>query len=200
MIGRTAKLHTLTAGVFIMLPAAASLASSDGESPGLFTGDIGNIIWTLITFLAVVFVLGKFVWKPVLNGLKAREDFISKSIQDADEANRMAQKLLAQHNEQLDKARAEASAIVDEGRRDAEVVRKELHEQAKQEADAMLQRAKREIGIARDTAVRELYDIGAKLATDVAGKIISKELNPTDHHRLIQESIDDMSKTNAGNN
>ncbi len=200
MIDKMKRPSSLLICALVLLPASAALASSEGESPGLFAGNLGNVIWTLITFLAVVFVLGKFAWGPILNGLKAREDFISKSIKDAEDANKRAAALLAEHEKKMDDARAEASAIVDEGRRDAEVVRKELQAKAKAEADAMLERAKREIGIARDTAIRDLYNLGSQLATDVAGKIIAKELNPADHQRLIQESIDELNNIKPGNN
>ena len=89
-------------------------------------------------------------------------------------------------------ARAEATAIVDEGRRDAEVVKRRIEEEAKSEAKAILERGKREIAIATDTAVKELYTLGAKLAIEVAGRILRKELNPHEHERLIVESIDEL--------
>ena len=62
----------------------------------------------------------------------------------------------------------------------------------------MVERARREIGLATDTAVKELYTLGAKLATDAASRIISKELSPHDHERLIAESIEELGRS-AGN-
>ena len=200
MMDRTTRVALLAMSGLVLLLAKEALGAEHGESPGLFTGDLGNIIWTLLTFLAVVFALGKFAWRPILKALQSREEFIAKSIRDADDANKKAQQQFARYTEQLDKARAEAGAIVEEGRRDAEVVKREIHEKARQEADAMIERARREVGVARDSAVRELYDLGARLATDVAGKIIAKELNPADHQRLIEESITELGEVEAKNN
>ena len=45
----------------------------------------------------------------------------------------------------------------------------------------------REIQIATDTAVKDLYDLSGKLATDIASRIIRKELNAAEHERLISE-------------
>ncbi|NOX57840.1 MAG: hypothetical protein GXP29_03160, partial [Planctomycetes bacterium] len=59
---------------------------------------------------------------------------------------------------------------------------------------------KREIGIARDSAVRDLYELGARLATDAAGKIVGRELSPSDHERLIRESIDEISAQDVSSN
>lgn len=58
----------------------------------------------------------------------------------------------------------------------------------------MLERAKREIGIARDTAVRDLYDLSGELATNIASRIIRREVDSAAHERLISESIDELVK------
>ena len=185
----------LAAPVAVLFLVAPVLASGDGgEGPSLFTGDLGNIIWSLATFFAVLFVLGKFAWKPILGALQKREDFIRDSLSQAKKDREDAECRLREYEEKLVAARAEATAIVDEGRRDAEVLKRKIDEDAKAEAQASIDRAKREIGIATDTAVKELYTLSAKLATDVASRIIRKELNPQEHERLISESIDELEK------
>ncbi|HSF44061.1 MAG TPA: ATP synthase F0 subunit B, partial [Thermoanaerobaculia bacterium] len=82
--------------------------------------------------------------------------------------------------------------IVEEGRRDADAVKRRIEEDAKREADKAIERAKREIQIATDTATKELYTLSARLATDLAAKVIGRELNPRDHERLIAEAIEGL--------
>ena len=171
----------------LLLPSAA-LAAEGGDN-NLFAGDVGNAIWTLAVFLLVVFVLGKFAWGPMLQGLQNRERFIRESLEQAKAENEKAQALAAEYERKVDEAKAEATAIVEEGRRDAEAVKRQIEEQAKSEADKMIGRARREIEIAQQTAVREIYVTSARLATDLAGRIIGREVNADDHERLIAESI-----------
>lgn len=182
--------------IVLLVPAATAVGSEGGNGPSIFTGDLGNIFWTLLTFVAVLFVLGKFAWGPILNALQKREDFIRDSLEKARKDREEAEARLREHEERLNKARAEATAIVDEGRRDAEVVKQQIEQDARKEANAMIERAKREIGIATETAVKELYDLSGKLATDIAAKIIRKELDAAEHDRLIAESIEELSKVN----
>src|SRR6185369_9557886 len=59
----------------------------------------------------------------------------------------------------------------------------------KEDAAKMIERAKREIHIATDTATKELYTLSAKLATQLAARVIGRELTPQDHQRLISEAI-----------
>lgn len=176
-------------GVLAALPALAAEASEGAAPGGVFAGDIGNMIWTLVIFGGVVFVLGKFAWGPILKGLQDRESFIRQSLSDAKRDRDEAEARLKEYTDRLQHARSEATAIVDEGRRDAEEVKRKIVEEGQREATEALARAKREIGIAEETAVKELYKVAAFLATDAAGRIIKKQLDPKDQERLIAESI-----------
>jgi F-type H+-transporting ATPase subunit b len=176
-----------------MLAAAGSAWAAEvhGEAPPAtpFAGNVGNALWTVVIFVLVVVVLGKFAWGPLLRSLQAREDFIRQALEQAKRDRDEAEARLREYGERLAQARAEASAIVDEGRRDADAVRRRIEEETRQEANRMIERAKREIGIAKETAIKDLYTLGARLATDAASRILRRELKPQDHERLVAESI-----------
>ena len=176
-------------GLVGVLATAPAFASEGGQPGGVFSGDVGNMIWVLAIFLGAVFVLGRFAWPSILKGLQDRESFIRQSLLDAKRDRDEAEVRLKEYTDRLQQARAEATAIVDEGRRDAEEVKRKIVEEGQREATEALDRARREIGIAQETAVKELYKVAAFLATDAAGRIVKKELNPKDHERLIAESI-----------
>ncbi len=181
--------HILLAALAaLLLPLPAFAAEAEAEA-GVFAGDVGNAIWTLVIFGLVVAVLGKFAWGPILKGLQSREDFIHKSLADAKADREAAEARLKEYSDKLTTARAEATAIVEEARRDAEVVKRKLEEDARIEGVKLIERAKREIALAKDTAIKELYTTAATLATSAASQIVRKELNPKDHERLIQDSI-----------
>ena len=181
-------------GVLLLVPALGAAAAGDGGGGdgNIFTGDLGVIIWTLVVFGLVVFVLGKFAWGPILEGLQQREDFIRDSLEKARIDRDEAQEQLKAYDDKLTEARAEATAIVEEGRRDADVLRQRIDEEARAEAEKTIERAKREIGIAKETAIKELYTLSGSLATDIASRIVGRELKPEDHQRLIEESIGEL--------
>ena len=170
-----------------------------GGQPNILSGDIGNVFWTLVIFGTLLFVLSKAAWKPILGALQKREEFIERSLRDAKREREEAEAKLREYTQQVEKAREEATAIVEEGRRDAEVVRRQIQDEARKEADTMVERAKREIDIARDTAVKDLYDLVADMSTDVAGRIIKRQLSPDEHRRLVQESIDELKQMSGQN-
>ncbi|MEM7582380.1 MAG: F0F1 ATP synthase subunit B [Acidobacteriota bacterium] len=188
------SLATALALLFLALPAFGAGEGGDGN---IFTGDLGNMIWTLVVFGLVVFVLGKFAWGPILDGLQKREDFIHDSLEKARQDRDAAEARLKEYEARLNDARAEATSIVEEGRRDAEVLRGRIEQEAREEADKALARAKREIDIARETAVKELYVLSGNLATDLAGRIVGRELKAEDHERLIGDAISDLTESEA---
>ena len=172
------------------LPAFAAPAAEGGHAePSLFAGDIGNVFWTVLIFALVLFILSKYAWGPLLGSLQAREGFIRESLETAKRDREAAEARLREYEERLAAARTEASAIVEEGRRDADVVKRQIEANAKAEAEKMVERAKREIQLATDTATKELYTLSAKLATQMAARVIGRELTPQDHERLISEGI-----------
>jgi F-type H+-transporting ATPase subunit b len=181
----------------LLIPAARALAAeAEGggheSTPSLFSGDFGNAFWTLLIFVVLLIVLGKWAWGPVLATLQKREQFIRESLDQAKRDREQAEKRLQELEARLRSANEQAAAIVEEGRRDAEAARRRIHDQAQTEAEAMIARAKREIGIARDTAVRELYQVVADMATDVAAKALRRSLTDEDQKRLIEASLDEI--------
>ena len=180
--------------LLLMAPVMAAAAEAEhGESSSnLFAGDLGNFVWTVVIFLILLFVLGKYAWGPILNGLQTRENFIREALEKAKRDREESEARLRELEARLAAARSEASAIVDEGRRDAEAVKRRIEEDAKRESDKMIERARREIQIATDTATKELYGLAARLATDMAARVIGREVNPQDHERLIAQSIEEL--------
>jgi len=176
--------------------AAPALAAGDGGSGNPFAGDIGNALWTVVVFVIVLIVLGKFAWGPILDALQKREQFIHDSLAQAKRDREQAERRLKEYEQKLHAAKAEATAIVEEGRRDADEVRRREEAKAKEEAERMLERARREITVATETAVGELYALSGKLATDVASRVIAKELTGPDHERLMSEAIEEFKTVN----
>ena len=177
--------------------AAADAHSPDGGHGAkyeLLSIDGMTAIWTIIVFVVLLIVLRAAAWKPIQQALVQRERFIRDSLNQAKQDREQAETRLKEIEERLSNARAEASGIVEEGRRDADVLRRKIEQDARNEADAMLERAKREIGVARDTAVKELYEKTALLATETAARIIKKEIDPAHHEQLIAESIEQLTR------
>jgi F-type H+-transporting ATPase subunit b len=171
---------------------------AEEESSSLLKPDPWQAGFTIAVFVLLVLILGRVAFRPILNGLLRREKFIRDSLESAKRDREEAEARLKDLTERLERAHQEAGAIVDEGRRDGEAVKRRIEEEARNNAEALLDRAKREIGVARDTALRDLHEESAKLAMDMAGAVLKRQLQPEDHRRLIGEALAQLKQRGAG--
>jgi F-type H+-transporting ATPase subunit b len=166
-----------------------------GGETNIFNADVGNFLFTLIIFGLVIYLLRRFAWNPLLDVLSKRELTIKQALEAAQREREQAERLLADYQAQLAKAREEATAIVAESRRDAEAVARKVQEQARKESEELVARARREIELATESARKELHDQASELAVMVAGRIIEKELSAADHRELVARSLREMQAT-----
>ena len=175
-----------------LLAMAEETAEETGhaaESPSIFSGDIFTALFTIVLFLLLVAVLGKWAWGPILAGLQKREEHICHTIEDADKARVEAERVLQEYQNQLASARKEAQEILAKGRVDAIQLADQFKHQAQEEAQSLRQQAARDIQTAKEQALKEIYEQSTEIATDLASRIIKKTLSPEDHRHLLQESL-----------
>jgi F-type H+-transporting ATPase subunit b len=173
--------------------AMASAARGEGGhgsgavNPLDFQTDLA--LWSLVVFLVLLAVLWRFAWRPITDGLDKRERRIAADIAAAEEANRDARRILEDYQKRLAAAGDEVRRILDQGRRESEQAGREIIEKARTETRAEHQRALREIDNATDAALADLARNSARLAVELAGKIVAAKLDAAGHQRLIDEAV-----------
>ncbi len=159
---------------------------------GLLDPDPGLIIWTVLTFLALLFLLRKTAWKPIIDGLDRRESAIRNSLEEAEKSRQEALKLVEEQQSELNRAREEVQVIIDKGKAQAGSMRDEIVAKAQAEAEQTLNSARREIevqiGQAREDLRREVVDISVEVASKVLGRTLSDE----DHKRMAGDFLREM--------
>jgi F-type H+-transporting ATPase subunit b len=174
---------------------AKSAGGEFAHRVGLKRTDLG--IYTLIVFGLLMLILGKFAWKPLIEGLDKREASLLKTHSDAGLARDEAKKALAEIQDRLAKASDEVRAMLDEARRDAQTVKDQLKAEAGAEIQAERERLRKEIETARDQALQDIYQQSVQLASLISTKAVGRELSPADQSRLLDESLADL-KANLG--
>ena len=163
------------------------VALKDFESPAEFRSDLA--IWSLAVFLLLLGLLGKFAWKPIMEGLDKREQGIEHQIAETKAANAEAKQMLASYERRLSEAADEVRGMLEEARRDAESTKQSIVAEARKAAEDEQARAKHEIGLARDEALSSIAEKAGDLAVEVAGKFLREKIGNEDHSRLIRDSV-----------
>lgn len=160
--------------------------------------DPGALIWTWLVFAAVVFILAKFAWGPLVKQLEAREKKMADGLERAERAEAEAKRAAAETEKRLGEAYAKADKIVEETRSRGEKLAKELEAQARATADGMVSRAREEIALAKGQALEELRTQAVDLALEVAGTVLDRNLNQDDNKRLAKQAVDLMKPGKPG--
>lgn len=155
----------------------------------LLSPDTGTIIWTLVTFVALLIVLRVVAWKPVLALLAERERTIKSSLDEARKAREEAERHMQESQESLKKARQERAAVIDKGQREAERFRQELMEKAQKDADETRRRGVEEIEREKRAALAEIRGAAVDLAVAAAGKIVSSSMDEGAQRKLASDFI-----------
>lgn len=167
------------------------LASGGEANPLKFDADLA--LFTLIVFVGLALVLGKFAWGPLIEGLNNREKSINDQIDSAEQANEQAQANLKQYEDKLAGAADEAKEVMAEARKDATTAKEKILTEAKEEADRLRDRALADIEAAKNAAVRDLAEKSVDSAVSLAGNIVRRSLDKSDHSKLIDDSIKSFS-------
>lgn len=181
--------------------AHPSKSSDDGHAEGedaengppmSFTMDLA--LWSLIVFVLFLFILKKFAWLPMIEGLDKRESGIRRAIADAEDGRRKSQALLAEYEQKLKMAEQTVQAMVAEARRDAERTGQDLIANAQREVEAVRDRAKEDIRQAKDTALSEVFTQMNSQIVRATEHVLGRALQDVDQDRLIGEALAEVSR------
>jgi len=154
----------------------------------------GLIIWTIINFLIFLFIIIKFGSKPIMNGLKAREERINSAIETAENTKLEAEKLFLESEKRINSAKEEMSQIVAKGRQSAEEIIKKATDEADSLKKTKLDDAIREIEKSKNIALGELRKEVAQMAVEAAEKIIDANLDKDKHYQIVEKYIEKLPK------
>lgn len=158
-----------------------------------FESFVGIDPWTaLFTFcnMMITFaVLKKFLFKPVKKMIDDRQAEIDTMYADADAAKRKAAELEQEYQQHLQSIRDERDTLLREATARAQKREEEIVGEARAEAAALRAAAEADIAQERKKAVNDLKNEIGGIAVDIAGKVVEREINETDHKALIDEFI-----------
>ncbi|MFK8059922.1 MAG: F0F1 ATP synthase subunit B [Polaribacter sp.] len=149
-------------------------------SPGLF-------IVSTILLLALIALMVKFAWKPILNSLEERESGIEDALAAAENARKEMQNLQADNAKLVKEARAERDAMMKDARDIRDNMIAEAKEDAKEVTTKLIENAQASIQQEKQAALAEIKKNVAELSIGIAESVIKKELsNKKDQLELVE--------------
>ena len=156
---------------------------------GIITPDLGLLFWTGLVFCILLFILTKFMWKPILNAVNAREQKITEALELAEKTQAEMKAMQAENQNLLAEARAERDAIVKDAKEVATKMVEDAKNTAKNESNKIVEAAHVSIKAEKVAAIAELKSQVAAISLEIAEKILRGELSADDKHKALAEKM-----------
>ena len=154
--------------------------------------DVVTLIFQLCNLLILYKLVKHFLFKPVQNILKARQDEVDKLYSEANEANTSAKALRDDYEMHLAKAKEEAAEIIKTAQKTAQAQGDEIVADAQKKASDLIARANAEIEQDKKKTINEIKNDISGIAMDIATKVVGREISEKDHEKLIEEFINNV--------
>ncbi len=155
----------------------------------LVTPSIGLIVWQTVAFLLLLFLLAKFAWKPVMQGISERERSIESALDAAEKAKQEMARLTGENEQLLKDARAERDLILKEAKMLKDQIVAEAKTQAQTEGAKMIEKAKQEIDNQKAAALAEVKGQVATLSIEIAEKVLRHQLEDQNKQNALVNDL-----------
>jgi F-type H+-transporting ATPase subunit b len=157
----------------------------------LLVPEIGLLVWNTVAFLVLVFLLGKFAWKPIMKAIHDREKNIDDALNKAELAKQEMARLTSQNEELMKQAREERDHILKEAKALKDSIVNEAKTLAHTEGAKLIEKARIEIENQKKAALAELKGQVSALSLDIAERVLRSQL---DDKAKQQELINNLLK------
>jgi F-type H+-transporting ATPase subunit b len=179
----------MTSFIFALLQHSPVAPEESAKSGQLLTLNGGLMFWTLVVFIFLLVVLGRFVFPKITAAVEAREKALEDAIEGAKRDREEAARLLGEQQRQIEAARQDAQKIIVEGRQLGEKVRAQMVEETQQQQQQMLERARSEIERQKDQAIADLRREAIELAIAGASKVLEKNLDDQSNRKIVESFL-----------
>lgn len=159
-------------------------------------GLVGIVPWTLIAQICNLFIqlwlIKKFLLKPIRNILKQRQEMTDASIREAEAAKTEAHAIKTEYEQNMREAKEKANEILALAQKNASTQADEILQDAARQAAQLKAKAEKDIAQEKKKAVNELKDEIGDIAMEIAGKVIDREVKEADHEKLIDDFISNI--------
>lgn len=139
----------------------------------------------IVNFAILLFVLFKFVYRPVLDLLEKRSKKIEKGIHDAEEAGNRLLQADKMKDEKIGQAEREVGRLIEDARKDAETMKKELLAAAQAQSEDLLKRARLQMNEEKDKMMSDIKKEVTMIVVQATGRLLQREFSQTDQKRLL---------------
>lgn len=151
-----------------------------------------NMILQLIATLILFLVIKHFLYGPIKEMFRKRQEFVMDEMAEATKSRKEAEELKSEYEEHLSGAKLEARDIVRDARHRSEVMIQDAAEKAKKEAARIAVKNEEAMERERMQALSDLREDVIELAMSAAEKVVQESVDKEKDRQLVEEFIQNI--------
>lgn len=141
-------------------------------------------------FLLLWAFLARYLFRPILGLIEAREQDIKSAYENADRAKAEAQAMKEELEQRIAEIDAEARAKIQAAINEAQNTKDQILAEARAKYDEIIRKGQEDLAREKDKTLTQLREEIVNLAIGAAEKLIGDSLNESKHRAMINEIID----------
>jgi len=152
------------------------------------------LVAQIVNFLIILFLLKKFLYKPVLDMLKKRKDDIVKGVKDAEEGRLTLERALEEEKKILRKAQEQSKKIIDDASNQSILLANDIEQNSRKQAEKILQDAKIQIVQETKEAEKRLAQDVSRLSIDFLSTSLKEIFGEKEEKLIIEKTLKRLKK------
>lgn len=148
----------------------------------------------IVNFLIILYLLKRFLYKPVLEVIKKRQENIEEGVRKAEEAQRKLEEAIDKETKILLKAKNQAQELIDDAKRDSLALAKQIEANAKTDTERLIEEARSHISLETQAAEKKLSELTSVLAKSLLEKTLQGEIDKVGQRKIIKNVISKINK------
>jgi F-type H+-transporting ATPase subunit b len=154
---------------------------------------VGLFFWQILLFVALLLLLKKFAWKPILDTVNEREENIKNALEGAERAKQEMLNLQADNEKILKEARIERDSLLKEAREMKDNIISQAKEEAQIQANKLMEQTKAAIENEKAKAISDIKKQMGELSVAIAEKVVKNELSDKDKQlKLVDQLLNEV--------
>ncbi len=188
-------LAAVLVGLTVVLAQASETGATEHKSLYTLLAEnpmplLKDFLWRVLNIAVLMWIVIKFAGKPVREFFANRSEILRKGVQEAQEAKAEAERIFTEYQAKLDGLEGELKAMETKASLEAE----REQERMRQETESLVAKLKQQARQMADqevaTAQRSLRNEAAKLAVEVAERLVKENVSDSDRQRMVENYLE----------
>lgn len=148
----------------------------------------------IVNFLIILYLLKRFLYKPVLEVIKKRQENIEEGVRQAEEAQRRLEEAIDKEAKILSKAKNEAQGLIDDAKKDSLELARQIETNAKADTERLIEEARSHIALETQAAEKKLSELTSVLARNLLEKALQGEIDKAGQRKILKNFVNKINK------